>query len=75
MKIILENTSKIVEVNGVPGRIWEGKTGNGIAVSCVITRIAVEAGSDNEQFERELIETPAPAPMMGVSAFPARMVI
>ena len=30
MKITIENTDKIVTLNGVPARIWEGKTDSGI---------------------------------------------
>ena len=41
MKLILENTSKLVELNGVPARIWEGKTESGIACHAFITRVAV----------------------------------
>jgi hypothetical protein len=41
MKITLESTAKIVEFNGLPARIWEGKTEGGIACHAFITRIAV----------------------------------
>lgn len=42
MKITIENTSKIVSLNGIPARIWEGETENGIKVHCFISRIAVD---------------------------------
>lgn len=41
MKITLESTSKIVELNGVPARVWEGKSESGIPCHAFITRIAV----------------------------------
>ena len=31
MKMIIESTSKVVTLNGVPARIWDGKTENGVA--------------------------------------------
>ena len=42
MKITIESTSKIVSLNGIPARIWEGETENGIKVHCFISRIAVD---------------------------------
>ena len=42
MKITVENTSKIVTLNGVPARIWEGFTESGIECHCYITRIAID---------------------------------
>jgi hypothetical protein len=41
MKLILENTRKTVELNGVPARVWEGVTESGIKVHVYVTR-AVE---------------------------------
>jgi hypothetical protein len=73
MKIILESTTKIVELNGVQGRIWEGTTESGIPVHAYITRIAVEEGQDHSQFERELQEHRAPSPE--VAAIPLRLVL
>ncbi len=42
MKITVENTTKIVTLNGVPARIWEGFTESGIKCHCYITRIAID---------------------------------
>lgn len=39
MKITIESTDKIVYLNGIPARIWEGETASGICVHCFITRI------------------------------------
>lgn len=73
MKIIIESTSHVVEVNGVPGRMWEGTTDTGIAVQCLITRIAVLKTDDCEQFEKELKEQKPPTAV--ALAFPARMIL
>lgn len=49
MKITIESTTKVVEVNGVPARIWEGATDIGIPVYCYVTRICVQEGLDCTQ--------------------------
>ena len=41
MKITLEQTSQMVDVNGVTCRVWEGETEKGIKISALIPRIAV----------------------------------
>jgi hypothetical protein len=65
MKITIESTSRIVELASaagtIPARIWEGVSEGGVPVICFVTRIAVPAGADNSQFERELIEHAAPS--------------
>lgn len=69
----MENTSQIVEVNGVPARVWTGMTESGIQVQCLVTRVAVLKTDDLRQFDHELQEQPAlpPEPL----AFPLRMVV
>lgn len=62
MRIILESTTKIVEVNGVPARIWEGATQSGIPLHAYVTRVAVAEDENQEDFERELQEHRAPSP-------------
>lgn len=74
MQIILHNTSKIVELNGIPARIWEGKTDGGIPLHAYITRIAVDKEEDATHFESELdgsVSTPTP----DVDAIPLRLLI
>lgn len=61
MKILLHNTSKLVWLNGVPARIWEGYTASGIAVHAYITRLAVEKKADAAEFESELQECAEPS--------------
>lgn len=72
MKVKLESTSTIIDVNGVPGRLWEGKTDSGIIVQAVITRISVHNAYDQSQFERELNIQRAPFYPV---AFPLKMII
>jgi hypothetical protein len=73
MKVTIESTSKLVEVNGVPARIWEGKTESGIAVHCYITRVAVEPGENEAQFKAELMECRAPSE--AIEAIPLRLIL
>ena len=73
MKITLENTTRIVTVNGVPARIWEGMTASGVRVHAFITRIAVASTDDTTQFEAELQESRAPSPE--ARAIPLRMIL
>lgn len=73
MKIEIESTSKIVALNGVAARIWEGKTASGIPVHCYVTRIAVAGAMNSHEFDRELQEHQAPSPE--VEAIPLRMIL
>lgn len=79
MKLTLTSTDRVVQVErdgaSVPGRVWEGTTDTGIAVSCVITRIAVRRDdADLSQFQAELAEQ-SPAPAVHVDAFPHRLIL
>jgi hypothetical protein len=73
MKLTIENTTKTVELNGIPARIWEGHTESGIAVHCYITRVSVRNDSDCSQFEKELQEQRKPS--FDVEAIPLRMIL
>ena len=73
MKIEIESTTKIVELDRVPARVWEGKTKSGIPVHCFVTRISPQTNSDIEEFERELKEQKAPSPE--VAAYPMRLIL
>lgn len=72
MRITIEKTDEITEVNGVPARVWNGVTEGGIPCSVLVTRLAVSALADTAEFERELSEKPAP---VEERVWPARMVI
>lgn len=72
MKITIESTTKIVEVDGVPARVWEGKTERGVTVAAFITRVTPMDG-DPAQFEAELLEVRPPSAEMAL--FPARLIL
>ncbi len=71
MEITISNTSKIVHLNGIPARVWEGKTASGIGVVCFITRIAVLQSEDSSQFACELLEQRPPS--VAAESFPLHL--
>lgn len=73
MKATINSTEKIVTINGVPARLWQGESENGIKFHAFITRVAVEKEADCSEFEKELQEC---EPMKAeFEAFPTRMII
>ncbi len=62
MEITLRPTTKIVTVNGVEARIWEGWTSTGIRLDAYITRVRVSLLLDQAEFEKELLSASAPSP-------------
>jgi hypothetical protein len=56
MKITMESTSKIVDVNGVPSRLWDGVTSEGVRCDCFVSLIQVAAGEDQSRFQAEFHE-------------------
>ena len=73
MRVNLESTTKIVELNGVPARIWEGTTESGIRVHAFVTRIAAPEDADLTQFEAELKEQRKPS--ADVQSIPLRLIL
>ncbi len=73
MTIIITSTTKIVTLNGVSCRIWEGQTTSGIEVHAYMTRIACPVDADAGQFDVELEACATPS--VDVASIPARMLI
>lgn len=73
MRIQIESTQRVVTVNGIEARIWEGHTESGIPVIVFIPRIAVSADQDCSQFEAELKECVPPS--SDAREFPLRMIL
>jgi hypothetical protein len=59
-------------MNGIPARIWLGKTEGGVEFVLLVTLVAVAKTADSSQFEQELQEQPVPHVSQ---AFSLRMVI
>lgn len=75
MKATLESTDRVIEVNGVPARVWQGVTAAGVPFVALITRVAVHRDADHGEFAAELQEEHAPPEEAAIRAFPARMVL
>ena len=73
MKITIESTTKIVTLDGVACRIWEGETEHGVKIHCFIPRVAAEPSQDLRQFEAELQEQRPPS--FEIEAIPLRMIL
>lgn len=73
MRVTLHSTTRLVMLNGVPARVWEGATDSGIPVHAFITRIAAPQKADQTQFQKELAECASPS--ADVQVYPARMVL
>ena len=73
MEITLRQTSKIVTLNNLPARLWEGQTASGIPIHAFITRIGVTKEADLSEFERELESVTPMTPEM--EAIPLRMIL
>ncbi len=56
MKITIESTDKLTEIDGVSVRIWTGVTAEGTKCFVFVHRIAVHFSVNTQQFERELKE-------------------
>ena len=73
MEVRLESTDKIVTLNGVPARLWEGHTAAGVPCHAYVTRIAVSNTEDSSEFDRELQEHRPPSEELRV--IPLRLVL
>lgn len=60
MKLEIKATEKLTQINGVPVRLWEGKTESGIPCKVFVHRVAVHNDHDSTQFEAELKEQMPP---------------
>ena len=74
MTVTLTSTTRIVEVNGVKCRVWEGMTASGVKCAAMIPRISVHKDEDCSQFEAELQEHQPPSART-VDSFPLRMIL
>jgi hypothetical protein len=73
MILHIHSTTKVVKLNGVPARIWEGKTDSGIKVHAYVTRVAVKENENQEQFLVELEQCVPPSPE--VEAIPFSLIL
>lgn len=73
MTMTISSTTKLVKLDGIQCRVWEGETEHGIKVHCYIPRVAAAPDQDLSQFEAELQEQRKPSPE--IEAIPLRMIL
>ena len=56
MRIQIEPSKIMAEVNGFPVRVWNGITEDGIQVFLFVQAVAVPGDADSEPFARDLKE-------------------
>ncbi len=61
MELMIEATSTITTIDGVPCRIWNGTTKGGVPCKVFVHRVAVHNQDDSAEFEAELQEQMPPA--------------
>ena len=74
--LTMSPTSKVVMVNGVPARIWEGRTSGGVEVHAFVTRVCVSEKYPAEvhaRFRKALQETKKPS--ADVEGYPLRLIL
>lgn len=69
MKLTIESTPMITEVDGAQVRVWRGTSETGAQCYVFVKRIAVREDQDQSQFERELLE------LQPVQVVPLRLVL
>jgi hypothetical protein len=71
----IESTSKIVEMNGIECRLWEGVSEAGVPVHVFIPRVTPQTlePAALAQFDTELREQKPPSP--GAQWYPLRMIL
>lgn len=56
MKVECKSTPRIVKVRGVPCRVWEGTTPEGVRLLLLVRAVVVDELATIDQLERELCE-------------------
>lgn len=67
MEIQITSTDQITTIDGVPVRLWEGVTANGVRCKVFVHRLAVHNDDDASQFDAELKAQLPPARTMPLS--------
>jgi hypothetical protein len=57
MTITLEPTPRLLTIDGVVHRVWQGRTGHGIEVHAYVSRVAAIHGCDTRELDDALRPT------------------
>lgn len=79
MRITIEPTSRIVTVVGkngaeIPARVWQGRTGNGLEVAVLVTRVCADRDDDLTELELTL-DSMDPPGRIAAQAIPNRLIL
>lgn len=69
MKMTITSTGMIAIFDGRPVRVWRGVTEEGVTCCVFVQRIKIDAGQDQEAFQRELIADFPPGESMFIHMF------
>ena len=74
MRAILNSTTKIVKINGIKTRVWEGISESGIKMHAYIALVGIDKNEKNtEQFDKELEQMQPPS--VDIDMIPPAMII
>ena len=73
MRIKMTATTELTDLDGIPVRVWDGVTDQGIECIVFVHRVAVRRDRDQQQFEQELEALPEPERVPVQRVFDRRM--
>lgn len=62
MKATMESTSKLITLNGLQLRVWEGTSEHGVQFVALVNQCAALSDVAQNQLIKELMQTKEPAP-------------
>lgn len=62
MKITIESTTKVIFINNIATRIWEGETEDGTKIHCYISQIAANENVNVAKFYNDISNSKTPSP-------------
>jgi hypothetical protein len=72
MTLTIRKTELVTTIDGVPVRLWKGRTPEGRPVDVFVHMIAAEGPEVQAELDRELAEVPEPAELR---AIPLRLIL
>jgi len=60
MQIVIESTGEVIELDGVPVRLWRGTTAAGVPCNVFVHRVHVAWGLDTKDFSDDLLQQEPP---------------
>jgi hypothetical protein len=67
MQLLIESTDQLTTIDGVPVRVWKGRTDDNVECKVFIHRIAVHKSQDQALFQAVLLEQLPPGRQVPLS--------